>query len=300
LGQSIWNLIVSSTLAPLNDLDLHEELRKLNEGRLQPTYDRIQWRDTLAKESERRVLEDEFLETAREEIAERAATAPGDHNAFLSWFLELRAIGPGQHDPLFDWLESQATLAQFRWFLSQEVAGEAGFDDLVALAQLKMPTQCKLELARNYWDEMGRGMETAMHGPMLGRLASIFELDREGPPVWEALALGNLLAGLAFNRRYAYHALGALGAVELTAPDRSRLVNLGLKRLRVPANDRQYYALHATVDIKHSAAWNAEIIVPLVREDPSCATAIAEGALMRLKAGERCFARYKRELGLAA
>jgi hypothetical protein len=291
---------VSLVFAILNERELHEELRQLNEHRLRPTYEPVTWRDALTKETERRALEDDYLEACRREVAARAAQAPADPDGFLAWFLELRATGPGQHDPLFGWLETQATMDQFRWFLSQEVAGEAGFDDLVAMTQLKMPTQCKLELARNYWDEMGRGMEIAMHGPMLGRLAVSLELDTSAPPVWEALALGNLLAGLAFNRRFAYHALGALGAVELTAPDRSRLVNLGLKRLRVPAGDRQYYALHATVDIKHSIAWNAEIIVPLVREDPACAVAIAEGALMRLKAGERCFARYKRELGLAA
>jgi hypothetical protein len=51
------------------------------------------------------------------------------------------------------------------WFLTQEVAGEAGFDDLLALTQVKMPITAKLEMARNYWDEMGRGRETAMHWP---------------------------------------------------------------------------------------------------------------------------------------
>lgn len=291
---------MSLAIAARNQQTLHDELRRLNESRLKPTYQRDSWRDALMKEHERRLLEDDFLEGCRREIAARAATVPSDPDGFLAWFIELRATGPGQHDRLFDWLESHATMEQFRWFLTQEVAGEAGFDDLVALTQLKMPTQAKLELARNYWDEMGRGMEIAMHGPMLGRLADALELDSSAEIVWEAIALGNLLAGLAFNRRYAYHSLGALGAVELTAPDRSRLVNLGLKRLRVPAGDRQYYALHATVDIKHSLAWNAEILVPLVREDPGCARALAEGALMRLTAGERCFARYKRELGLAA
>ena len=53
------------------------------------------------------------------------------------------------------------------------------------------------------------------------------------------------------------------------------------------------------LDVKHSLAWNAEAIRPLVEENPACATAIAEGALMRLKCGERCFERYRRELGLS-
>jgi hypothetical protein len=283
----------------VTDRNLHRELLALNAQRLNPTLDARGWREGLSRETGRRILEDAFLESSRKEIAIRAAEAPRDAQGFIQWFERLRANGPGQHDPLFDWLERDATLDQLRWFLTQEVAREAGFDDLVALAQVKMPTQAKLELARNYWDEMGRGMEVGMHGPMLSRLAASLELDLSAEPVFEALALGNLLAGLASNRRFAFHAVGALGVVALTAPDRSRCVNLGLERLRVPATDRQYFALNATLDVKHSEAWNREVIVPLVKDRPEVATAIAEGALMRLRAGERCFQRYRRELGLS-
>ncbi len=291
--------VSSASAASVQDeRGLHHALSRLNQSRLTPTIDKRGWRETLAKETELRILEDDFIESCRLEISAQAAAAPTEPAGFLAWFQDLRANGPGQHDPLFAWLEHEASMNEFRWFLSQEVAGEAGFDDLVALTSLKMSTQAKLELARNWWDEMGRGMEIAMHGPMLARLAESLELDLTVEPVCEALALGNLLAGLAFNRHYAYHSLGALGVVELTAPDRSRQVNLGLKRLRVPAGDRQYFALHATVDLKHSLAWNQEIIVPLVREYPDCTVALAEGALMRLRAGERCFRRYRRELGL--
>jgi len=279
---------------------LHEELRKLNEARLRPELDTRSWRASLEKETEQRLLEDEFLESARCEIAARAAAAPTHRDGFLAWFEDLRATGPGQGDPLFPYLEREATLDELRWFLRQEVAGEAGFDDLVALTQLRMPDRAKLELARNYWDEMGRGMHSAMHGPMLSRLADALGIDQQAEVVAEAVALGNLLAGLAYNRRYAFHAVGALGVVELTAPDRSRMVNLGLKRLGVPARDRQYYALHATVDLRHSLTWNREVIGPLVAERPEVAVAIAEGALMRLRAGEKCFIRYRRELEVAA
>jgi hypothetical protein len=70
--------------------------------------------------------------------------------------------------------------------------------------------------------------------------------------------------------------------------------------LGVGGDTRQYFALHATLDLQHSAAWNAEVIRPLVAEHPEVASAIAEGALMRLEAGARCFVRYRRELGLSA
>jgi hypothetical protein len=284
----------------VDERSLHRELQALNEVRLQPCLANGTTVDRLARETTQRLLENDFLSACRDEVAARASEAPHDADAFLVWFEALRDAGPGQHDALFPWLEHEASLAELRWFLRQEIAGEAGFDDLVALTQLRMPDRAKLELARNFWDEMGRGHAGGMHGPMLARLADALALDRAQEPVAEAIALGNLLAGLAFNRHYAFHAVGALGVIELTAPDRTRAVNLGLKRLGIAAHDRQYYALHATLDIAHSRAWNDECIVPLVREEPRRATAIAEGALMRLTAGARCYARYRRELGVAA
>ena len=42
--------------------------------------------------------------------------------------------------------------------------------------QIKLPTRMKLELARNYWDEMGRGNEKGMHGPMLERLTVALDI----------------------------------------------------------------------------------------------------------------------------
>jgi hypothetical protein len=186
-----------------------------------------------------------------------------------------------------------------RWFLLQEVAGEAGFEDLLGLTQIKMSVQPKLEMARNYWDEMGRGAAKGMHGPMLERLARHLELDPAPDSVVpEALALGNTMIALARHRRYAYHSVGALGVIEMTAPTRAGHVDAGLRRLGIPAKKRHYFAVHAVLDVKHSEAWNREVLRPLVNEDPRRARAIGEGALMRLWHGARMFERYRRELGM--
>src|SRR5262249_30076266 len=153
---------------------------------------------------------------------------------------------------------------EMRWFLEQEVAGEAGFDDLVALAQIKAPQRAKLELARNYWDEMGRGNPKGMHGPMLSRLAAAFAIEPQiETTLAPALALGNTMTGLAMNRRYFYQGLGALGVIELTAPGRALFVAAGLKRLGLSPAERRCFDLHAVLDVKHSEAWNREVFAPL-------------------------------------
>jgi hypothetical protein len=276
---------------------LHRCLTLFNPWRLSPGFADGAWQDQLKDELALRILEGDFVEAERNRIAGMAAQAPEDADGFVAWFEDLRRCGPGQGDPLFPWLAERATLDQFRWFLTQEVAGEAGFDDLVALTQVKALPQAKLELARNYWDELGRGDERAMHGVMLDRLSA--ELCLSPSPastVWEALALSNLMVALAANRRYTHHSLGALGVIELTAPDRVALVDHGLQRCGVSAHARRYFTVHATLDIRHSQAWNREVLHPIVAAEPRAARAIAEGALMRLEAGRRCFERYRQEL----
>lgn len=271
-------------------------LTHLNEARLRPAREAAV---ALGEEMKLREKEAAFLKRECSAVSSLAARAPSDPHEFLQWFEGLRDHGPGQNDPLFPWLASEATLDQIGWFLRQEVAGEAGFDDLVALTQLKLPVRAKLEMARNYWDEMGRGRQSGMHGPMLDRLARELRIEeRDEPIVWESIALANLLVGLAANRRYTYQSVGALGAIELTAPSRATFVDAALTRLGIGTKAKQYYALHATLDIRHSAAWNTEIIAPLVEADPALTCPIAVGALMRLNAGARCFKRYRQHFQL--
>lgn len=283
-----------------SDLELQRRLAAFNTMRFAPALPTDDWRADLARFAEMAQVEGAFLEQERESVRARAAEAPTDAAGFSAWFEALKESGPGQNDILFPWLAHTATMEQMKWFLTQEVAGEAGFEDLTALTQVKLPTRPKLELARNYWDEMGRGKPKGMHGPLLETLAHRLGLAPEAETtVCESLALANTMAGLAANRRYAYQSVGALGVIEMTAPDRAAAVAAGLKRLGVPAGDRHYFDLHSILDVKHSLAWNAEAIMPLVESEPRVATAIAEGALMRLECGRRCFERYRRDLGLA-
>jgi hypothetical protein len=280
---------------PHHDHALQARLARWNRERLAPQTPKEDWREALDSERDLLVAEREFIETTRQAQSARAAKAPREPQAFVAWFEALKQSGPGQCDPLFPWLAERATMAEMRWFVEQEAAGEAGFDDLVAMAQVKMPVQAKLELARNYWDEMGRGNAKGMHGPMLEALVHALGVTPQiETTLAPSLALGNTMAALGTNRAYAYHALGALGVIELTAPGRAERVSLALRRLKVSAKARHYFDLHAVLDIKHSEAWNREVFASIVAETPDAARYIAEGALMRLQCGADCFDVYRR------
>ena len=279
--------------------DLHRQLAHWNRRRLAPAAPHDQWEDDLEEEHWMRLLEGAWIEELRREVRLQAARAPSDVEGFTRWFRELKETGPGQGDPLFDWLAEQASAEEMNWFLTQEAAGEAGFEDLVALTQVKLPTQAKLELARNYWDEMGRGHEGGMHGPMLESVVRALALKPtiEGT-LTPSLALANTLTAFSTTRRYAWHAVGALGVVELTAPSRVSKVAAGLKRLGHPPVARKYFDLHAALDIRHADDWIANCLRPLLAESPAVARYLAEGALMRLVCGQRCFDAYRAHFGL--
>lgn len=273
---------------------LHRALAHWNRERLEPRLPTPDWKAELEREHQMLRLEGAFIEAFRRHVAPLVANVPTQAGPFVAWFESLKDSGPGQWDPLFDWLATSASREQMKWFLTQEAAGEAGFDDLVAYTQVKLPQRPKLELARNYWDEMGRGAAGGMHGPMLERTVEELELapDIDGT-CWQALALANTMTALATTRRYTYQSVGALGVVELTAPTRVASIADGLKRLDCPPIARKYFQLHANLDVEHSRAWNAEALAPLVEEDGRRARPLAEGAMMRLICGEQCFEAYR-------
>jgi hypothetical protein len=276
---------------------LHQGLAQWNHRRLALRSPDEPWREALAEDVRMLRLEGAFIEAFRAQVAPLVAEVPTKVEPFLAWFEDLKLSGPGQYDPLFAWLETRASLEDLKWFLAQEAAGEAGFDDLVAMTQVKVPARAKLELARNYWDEMGRGHPGGMHGPMLDRTTEGLGLQPAiERTLWQSLCLANTMTALATTRRYAFHSIGALGVVELTAPTRVACVAAGLKRNGVEPKMRKYFELHAHLDVEHSKAWNAECLAPLVEERPECARWIAEGALMRLLCGEQCFEVYRAHL----
>jgi hypothetical protein len=127
----------------LNDT-FQRRLAHWNRTRLAPEFPSDDWQARITGDAVMLRLEGGFVEELRAEIADEAAQAPADVDGFIAWFEALKEYGPGQGDPLFPWIAGEASRDEVRWFLEQEAAGEAGFDDLVAMTQIKLPTRPKL------------------------------------------------------------------------------------------------------------------------------------------------------------
>src|SRR5918995_1893945 len=139
---AISDTMLSQTSVPArrhadNWLKFQRQLSAWNRVRLSPALPSVNWRERLIEDARLLELEGEFVEQERRAVCERATAAPCDADAFVAWFEALEENGPGQNDLLFPWLAESAPLESMRWFLQQEVAGEAGFDDLVAVSQVK-------------------------------------------------------------------------------------------------------------------------------------------------------------------
>jgi hypothetical protein len=224
---------------------------------------------------------------------------PADPAAFAEWYRNTAFSHPLYEHELYAFLSSEATRAQLEWFFTMECAGEAAFDDLVAMAQVGTRGAVKMEMASNYWDEMGKGKAHAVHTHLFHKL--IHALSLQAPHAdelpWQVLAGVNVMLWSCIPRRNAFRAQGALGAVELLAPQRCTRVVHGAQRVGMTKKSVVYYGAHAIIDIGHAEGWLENVIEPQVAAHPPARIGIAEGLVARADASldyfDYCLARAR-------
>jgi hypothetical protein len=203
------------------------------------------------------------------------ADAPGE---------TLRALAARDRLPaVYKWLARSATWPEVVDFLALEGGPDAGFDDLVAACQIGLDGTAKLELATNYWDEMGNGSPADVHTTLHHRLVAAIDmptvpLDEQPVSALARAAFGGLLAT---NRWLQPEMLGALGLIELQAGPRCRLVLQAFDRCGAPADAYPFYEVHAEVDPRHGKDWLDHAIAPTLASHPDWAARIVRGAHWR-------------------
>ena len=183
----------------------------------------------------------------------------------------------------YRWVAKNADYEGIVAFLTAEGGPDAGFDDLVAACQVGLAGPAKLELAVNYWDEMGCGNQADVHTDEHLRMARSLSMPtialRDQSTV--AIERSVFCSFLAANHWLQPEMLGALGLIELQAGPRCRSVVQGLTRVGAPAASLRFYEVHAEVDPRHGNDWLMKAIVPVIAERPEWAPRVLRGAAWR-------------------
>ena len=239
------------------------------------------------------------------------------HRLESEWLAELGTVPPEVDDvtatmralaakdrlpAAYEYVAREASWDELVRFLALEGGPAGGFDDLVAACQIGLTGLPKVELARNYWDEIGNGDPAAVHTVLHERLVAAVGMPRipreeQSAAALERAALGGLLAT---NHWLQPEMLGALGLIELQAGPRCRLVLAGLTRLGAPADAFPFYEVHAEVDPRHGQDWLVNAIVPVLETRPEWAGRIVLGAQWRSRVNAAFFAELEGALRQAA
>ncbi len=196
----------------------------------------------------------------------------------------MRAVAAKDRLPAaYRWLAKHATWDQVVDFLALEGGPDGGFDDLVAVCQVGLTGSAKLELGKNYWDEMGQGdlagVHTQLHHDLVDAIAMpTIPREKLSEAALERAALGGLFAT---NRWLQPEMIGALGLLELQAGPRCRLVLQAFDRLGAPAGAYPFYVEHAEVDPVHGKDWMDKAIEPLAADQPDWGPRMVKGAWWR-------------------
>lgn len=238
------------------------------------------------------LLEGVMLERECAAVAPDAfAGMPMEGDRYVEWLKRLISDHPASvHRFYREYLRDHATVQDMRVFLAQETTLDPRFDDILALLQIGTTGDEKMEIAKNYFDEMGNGNPSEVHTHLFSRALSALDISPafiRASLLPESRVSGNLSACMALGARHHYKAIGYFGVTEYLAPRRFKDLVAGWRRLQLPEEGIAYHDLHIRIDAAHGLAWMQNVIRPMVDQDPRVRREIALGALIRLNSSQR-------------
>jgi len=217
-------------------------------------------------------------------------SAPSEPQTFLSWLKSLaRGHRVFKHPYYYGFIRDHATTEDLRQYIMQESVVDGRFDDLLAMMQVGTSGAAKMEIAANFWDEMGNGNTEQVHTSLFNKIFEVFEVSNEeleGTLTAHALLSGNLAVLLSRYRRLYPEAVGFLGMTEWLVPHRFTNVVHAWNRLGLPETGIVYHRLHITIDSQHAAGWFRNVVLPASTSE-RMRHGIARGALLRLNSSAR-------------
>ncbi|ATL85210.1 iron-containing redox enzyme family protein [Streptomyces malaysiensis] len=233
------------------------------------------------------ILENAMLEHEFGQIPEELLSGyPTGEKEYVRWLKALIQDHPASTHPMYaEHLPTVATAEDIRFLLAQETSLDPRFDDILAVMQLGATGAEKMEIAANYWDEMGNGEFADVHTTLFSQCLTSIGVDQDYVeqnllPI--AKECGNISAGLALSRRHYLRAIGYYGVTEFLAPRRFRQLVTAWDRLGLPPEGKIYHDIHINIDAHHAAGWYKNVIGPVVERDPAAGREVALGTFVRL------------------
>jgi hypothetical protein len=246
----------------------------------------------LALPDIRRALESHLLKGELERLPEKELMeSPEAPDAYVQWLkTKIKEHPSCEHAFYTEFLDKRANRAELRYFLAQESTLDPRFDDIVALMQVGARSEAKMEMARNYWDEMGNGEDAKVHSALFQK--ALIELDvndsylRKNVSL-EAMVTGNVSACVVLDRRYLGMAVGYFGVTEYVPPRRLKYLVKAMTRNHLSSAAIEYHRLHAIIDAHHALGWFNNVVTPALNANPESRHDISRGAFLRLSASLR-------------
>lgn len=198
----------------------------------------------------------------------------------------------GHNHAVFDFMKTNASRSQIIKYFTTDYALNMCFYDLIVLSLVGIDEDVRMEVANNFWDEMGQGNPARTHVQLYRDLLEYLQIEDSPERFvdalgWEGLSGYNLLLYFAFNRREYFRSIGALAITELSDPDQYAKLLAGCRRIGTDQPSvLDYYSEHVEVDALHGDGWIDNVIVPVLRRYPGEAQAVLEGAAMRLNSSK--------------
>lgn len=216
--------------------------------------------------------------------------APPDGKEFLSWIKGMaRRHRVFKHPYYVDFINHHAKVDDLRTYVIQESLVDGRFDDLLAMMQVGTAGPAKMEIANNFWDEMGNGNPEEVHTHLFNKIYEVFDItddELESAMTANDLLAGNLAVLLCRYRQFYPEAVGFLGMTEWLVPDRFTNVIRAWERLGLPDVGITYHRLHVTIDSVHAAGWFHNVVLPVATSD-YMRRGMARGTMWRLNSSAR-------------
>lgn len=200
----------------------------------------------------------------------------------------IQAHPANQLNVLDIFLKEQATQAQLTAFLFQESPLEMLFGDILAFLLPGVYGTVKMEILKNYWDELGNGKSEFIHRNLRSKLMgkaglnpNCYKTDID-EILTESLTLINLYLSLATRRNKHMDLVGVFLATELSVVNHFEYQVAGWRRHGFSSEDLEYFDLHISLDDEHSEDWINKVVKPIISLNPENIRPIAIGAIRRL------------------